>query len=200
MKAREMLLFTRELSDLLQSGMTLGNALNTLATAAPCKGQDAIVLDLRDEIIRGTSLSDALARWPRVLLEPLRQHGAGGRGQRPAARRAGAGCASTTSACWRRARRWPWRAHLPGFVLSVGVLTMLFVMIFVVIPASPGHLRGTGQHAAAAHPHPDRLQLLPAALGLAAGHLHLLGVWACAATCARTRGAALARLQLRCRW
>jgi type II secretory pathway component PulF len=64
MKIGELLLFTSELSDLLASGMTLGTALHSLAQRKTGKAQDAIVTDLRDEIVSGASLSGALARWP----------------------------------------------------------------------------------------------------------------------------------------
>ena len=64
MKMSELLLFTSELSDLLASGMTLGSALHALAQRQTGKAQDAIIVDLRDEIVSGASLSGALARWP----------------------------------------------------------------------------------------------------------------------------------------
>ena len=64
MKMAELLLFTNELSDLLASGMTLGAALHSLALRQTGKAQDRIVTDLRDEIVSGSSLSAALARWP----------------------------------------------------------------------------------------------------------------------------------------
>lgn len=64
MRMGELLLFTGELSDLLASGMTLGSALHALAQRKTGKAQDAIVTDLRDEIVSGASLSAALARWP----------------------------------------------------------------------------------------------------------------------------------------
>ena len=64
LKVGELLLFTGELSDLLASGMTLGTALHALALRKTGKAQDAIVADLRDEIVSGASLSAALARWP----------------------------------------------------------------------------------------------------------------------------------------
>ena len=64
MKIGELLLFTGELSDLLSSGMTLGNALHSLAMRKTGRAQDVIVTDLRDEVVSGTSLSGALARWP----------------------------------------------------------------------------------------------------------------------------------------
>jgi len=62
MTGREVLLFTTELSDLLASGMTLGNALNSLANRGTGKPGDRIVAELRDAIVQGVSLSDALAR------------------------------------------------------------------------------------------------------------------------------------------
>ncbi|NLG36351.1 MAG: type II secretion system F family protein [Lentisphaerae bacterium] len=64
MKTGELLLFTGELSDLLASGMTLGTALHSLALRKTGRAQDVIVTDLRDEVVSGTSLSGALARWP----------------------------------------------------------------------------------------------------------------------------------------
>jgi type II secretory pathway component PulF len=67
MKIRDVLLFTGELSDLLASGMTLGNALNTLSRRETDPEQDEIVTELRDEIIQGASLSEALAQWPRTF-------------------------------------------------------------------------------------------------------------------------------------
>ena len=63
MNQREVLLFTTELSDLLAAGMTLGEALNCLAghgetpTARVCG-------DLRDRIIGGSALSDAVNAHP----------------------------------------------------------------------------------------------------------------------------------------
>jgi len=64
MKMRELLLFTGELSDLLASGMKLGNVLNTLSKRKTDRGQDEILKALRDDIVQGSSLSDALAKWP----------------------------------------------------------------------------------------------------------------------------------------
>ncbi len=64
MNLRDVLLFTQELSDLLASGMTLGNALTTLSSRRGGKSQDAILSSLRDDIVQGASLSDALAGHP----------------------------------------------------------------------------------------------------------------------------------------
>lgn len=67
MKLRETLLFTGELSDLLASGMTLGTALQTLSRRKTDSAQDVIVAELRDDIVQGASLSDALKRWPETF-------------------------------------------------------------------------------------------------------------------------------------
>jgi len=67
MGGRELLLFTMELSDLLSSGMTLGNALNALANRRNEKAGGAVVTDLRDAIVRGSSLSEAMAQHPRTF-------------------------------------------------------------------------------------------------------------------------------------
>jgi len=64
MGTRDLLFFTTELSDLLASGMKLGNALNALSSRPTGRAGDQIIPALRDEIIRGTSLSDALALHP----------------------------------------------------------------------------------------------------------------------------------------
>ena len=63
MSTREVLLFTSELSDLLASGMKLGNALNALSRRQTNAAGDEIIRILRDDIIQGTSFSDALAQF-----------------------------------------------------------------------------------------------------------------------------------------
>ncbi len=67
MGMRDVLVFTTELSDLLASGMTLGNALNTLARRRSGSASDGIVSSLRNDIVRGSSLSEALRQHPRVF-------------------------------------------------------------------------------------------------------------------------------------
>lgn len=62
MSQREVMLFTEELSDLISAGMTLGNALNSLSSGDTPTGRTAA--DLRDRIIRGESLSDAVNAHP----------------------------------------------------------------------------------------------------------------------------------------
>ncbi len=67
MTMRECLLFTGELGDLLSSGMTLGNALNSLARRRAGRVEGAIIVSLRDEVVRGTSFSDAIALHPKTF-------------------------------------------------------------------------------------------------------------------------------------
>ena len=64
LKPAALLLLTRELADLLSSGMTLGTALHALAQRKTNTSQDIILPDIRDEIVGGSSLSGALAKWP----------------------------------------------------------------------------------------------------------------------------------------
>jgi len=64
MSTRDVLVFTVEMSDLLASGMTVGRALNCLAGRKTGKAGDRIIAAVRDEIVRGSSLSDALAMHP----------------------------------------------------------------------------------------------------------------------------------------
>jgi type II secretory pathway component PulF len=65
MKSVEVLLFTSELADLIEAGMTLGAALNCLASQGePDSPQNIIAGDLRDRIVRGEQLSDAVTAHP----------------------------------------------------------------------------------------------------------------------------------------
>jgi type II secretory pathway component PulF len=67
MKMQELLLFSRELSDLVASGMTIGRALNTLSNRKDESPASKIIATLRDEIVQGTSLSDALELYPETF-------------------------------------------------------------------------------------------------------------------------------------
>ncbi len=67
MKLQELLLFSRELSDLVASGMTIGRALHTLSSRKDESATGRIIVTLRDEIVQGTSLSDALGLYPETF-------------------------------------------------------------------------------------------------------------------------------------
>ena len=67
----EVLLFTSELADLLEAGMTLGQALQALSSQGEeDSGQRYVCQDLCDRIVRGESFSDACAHHPKTF-EPL---------------------------------------------------------------------------------------------------------------------------------
>ena len=71
MKRLEVLLFTSELADLIEAGMTLGQALQALAgQGAEGSGQRFVCQDLCDRIVRGETFSDACAHHPKTF-EPL---------------------------------------------------------------------------------------------------------------------------------
>lgn len=64
----ETLNFTSEICDLLESGMTLGNALNCLAAReGESEGVTDIITGLRDSIIEGRTFSEALEKYPKVF-------------------------------------------------------------------------------------------------------------------------------------
>ncbi|MFC1467228.1 type II secretion system F family protein [Verrucomicrobiota bacterium] len=73
MPMRLVLLFSRELSDLLSSGMKLGSALHTLASRDSGPAQNEIAKHLRDEVVQGVALSDALMAYPETF-PPLFQN------------------------------------------------------------------------------------------------------------------------------
>lgn len=131
MNLRETLMFTREMSDLLSSGMTLGSALHTLSQRHTGRGQDQIVVALRDEIIRGTSLSDALSQWPEsfsnLYVNMVRTGEASGKLSDALER---------VNIHYERVQAAREKVSMalvyPSFVLSVGAATMIFTMIFVV--------------------------------------------------------------------
>lgn len=71
MKRVEVLLFTSELADLIEAGMTLGQALQALAgQGEENSGQRFVCQDLCDRIVRGENFSDACAHHPKTF-EPL---------------------------------------------------------------------------------------------------------------------------------
>lgn len=68
MKRVEVLLFTSELADLLEAGMTLGQALQALANQGEnLSGQHYVCQDLCDRIVRGENFSDACAHHPKTF-------------------------------------------------------------------------------------------------------------------------------------
>lgn len=131
MNTRETLFFARELSDLLSSGMTLGNALHTLSRRKTKSDQDRMVVELRDEIIKGASLSEALTRYPETFSNLF-----------VSMVRAGEASGAVNDALGRLVKHYERVLEArekivgamiyPAIVLIVGVLTIVFTMTFVI--------------------------------------------------------------------
>lgn len=131
MGLHEVLLFSRELSDLIASGMTLGNALNTLANRDTGKTQDQIIGELRDEIVQGSSLSEALAKRPETFA-PLYVS------MVRAGEASGTFSETLESLCTHYERVQEAREKVmmaliyPSIVLAMGLATIIFCMVYVV--------------------------------------------------------------------
>jgi len=71
MKENEVLLVTGQLADLLEAGMTLGQALGCLANQGEEESPQRIIFkDLNERIVNGESFSDAVSRHPKTF-QPL---------------------------------------------------------------------------------------------------------------------------------
>ena len=66
-KSRDVLMFTQQLSSLLRSGMSLSQALGTLERRSQRKALGSILGELRNGIVQGETLSDSLAKHPRIF-------------------------------------------------------------------------------------------------------------------------------------
>ena len=64
---RDVLMFTQQLSSLLRSGMTLSQALGSLQRRSQKPKLNALMMELQADIVQGGSLSDALAKHPKVF-------------------------------------------------------------------------------------------------------------------------------------
>ncbi len=131
MSTREVLMFTRELGDLIESGMTLGNALNTLSRRKTKSAADQIVVELRDEIVKGASLSEALAKHPdsfsNLFISMVRAGEASG-AIPDALERLGKHYERVLDAREKVMQAMTY----PSIVLGAGALTIVFVMTFVI--------------------------------------------------------------------
>jgi len=131
MNMREVLMFTRELGDLLNSGMTLGIALNTLSRRKTKSAADLIVVELRDQIIKGESLSEALSRYPdsfSTLYVSMVRAGEASGGVYESLLRLGEHYERVLSA----KEKVMMAMTYPSIVLGAGFLTIIFVMTFVI--------------------------------------------------------------------
>jgi len=131
MNLHNLLLFTRELSDLLSSGMTLGRALHTLAAREGHAGRDRIVKTLREEIVQGAALSAALQAFPdtfSTLYVSMIQAGETG-GMLPE---------TLENLCAHYEQQQESREKIlaaalyPMIVLTVGILTVVGMFVFII--------------------------------------------------------------------
>lgn len=131
MAMAELLDFTTELSDLLAAGMKLTTALGSMAARRSAQGANAIILALHEDINRGTSLSEALAKhptsFPRLYVSMIRAGEASG---------ALPEILTRLVEHFERMRETREKVVMamiyPSFILVAGVLTVVFVMGFVI--------------------------------------------------------------------
>jgi type II secretory pathway component PulF len=64
---RDVLTFSQQLTSLLRSGMSLSDALGVLERRTQKKAMAAVLGELRNDIVQGASLSDALAKHPKLF-------------------------------------------------------------------------------------------------------------------------------------
>ncbi len=132
MKPSEVLLFTSELADLIEAGMTLGAALNALANQGnPTEGICAISADLRDRILRGEAFSDAVDAHPKTF-PPIYGNMI----------RAGEASGAMVEVLHRLAEHYERNESMkskiisaltyPAIVLGMGVLAVIFAMVKIV--------------------------------------------------------------------
>ncbi len=128
----DLLILTRELADLLASGMTLGDTLQTLAQRdAAVRVRGPLLTALRDDILGGLSLSEAFAKrpetFPPLYVSLVRAGEAGG---------------ALTEALERLTRHYERLNEArekvinaliyPAIVLTAGALTVVFILTFVM--------------------------------------------------------------------
>lgn len=136
MGPRDMLLFSREMADLLASGMTLGRALHTLAQRKGDDSKAQIIRRLRDEVVQGSALSDALRiypeTFPQLYVSMVR-----------AGEASGALAEALEGLCIHYERVQEARSKVitamiyPAIVLAIGLLSVIGLMVFIVPRFAP---------------------------------------------------------------
>ena len=90
--------FTRELANLLAAGLSLSRALHLLRREASHPGAKNVWSTIHDDVVGGTSLADALAKWPKGA-PPSKRSSATPRTRKPRRSRTPKPCPA-----WRRRR------------------------------------------------------------------------------------------------
>ena len=136
MGARDMLLFSREMADLLASGMTLGRALHTLAQRKGDNAKAQIVRRLRDEVVQGSSLSEALRiypeTFPQLYISMVRAGEASG-----ALAEALEGLSHHYERVQEARSKVITAMIYPAIVLGIGLLSVVGLMVFIVPRFAP---------------------------------------------------------------
>ncbi|MCU0857662.1 MAG: type II secretion system F family protein [Pontiellaceae bacterium] len=136
MKSRDMLLFSREMADLLSSGMTLGKALHTLAQRKGDSLSAKIIRRLRDEVVQGSAFSEALRiypeSFPQLYISMVR-----------AGEASGALAEALEGLCKHYERVHEAHSKVvtaliyPAFVLGIGLISVVGLMVFIVPRFAP---------------------------------------------------------------
>ena len=176
-KLQELATFTTQLANLLNSGMALTVALNSMTHLSTKGIPPEVSKDLRQEVTEGRSLSDAMARQP-VIFSDLYVNMV----------RAGETSGSLVPVLRRMATHFQQFADVqakfksamiyPAMVIGVGILLVTFFMT-VMMPKFIEIFQGFNISAAAADDVPDRGEqavhdVLVAAAGKRAGHRDLV--------------------------
>jgi len=136
MGARDMLLFSREMADLLASGMTLGRALHTLAQRKGDDDKAQVIRRLRDEVVQGSALSDALRiypeTFPQLYISMVRAGEASG-----ALGEALEGLSKHYERVQEAHSKVITAMIYPAIVLAIGLLSVVGLMVFIVPRFTP---------------------------------------------------------------
>ena len=66
-KSGDLLIFTEELAAMLQAGISLGRAIDTLVQQTTHSALRQVLMDIREDVHRGRSLAEAMANHPQIF-------------------------------------------------------------------------------------------------------------------------------------
>lgn len=159
---RDVGVFTRQLADLLEGGLTLYQSLDTLVKQTENKSFSRLILEMRDEIKEGNTLSDTLQKYPKVFnplyISMVRSGETGGMLEAVLVR-----LAEFSEKEQELRSRIKSALMYPIFLGSFGIITVVVLVVFVV-PKLTGVISDFGQ----ALPLPTRILM---------GISNILGQW-----------------------
>lgn len=142
-KLHDLSIFTRQLSDLLDSGLTLHNALNVIYQQTDNKYFQSIIGDMRDQVRDGRPFSETLKRYPNIFsnlyISMAKSGETGGMLEDILARLAG--FSETQEMLQTKIKS---ALAYPAVMASVGLITII-VLITFVIPKIVGMFEDLGQ-------------------------------------------------------